>query len=84
MIKFVKFLNSTHHNITFTTEINSRKCLSFLNVLVDNSEPNLVTTSFRKPTHADLYTKWISFVPRGFKMNSIFFRQWNICVKCLS
>ena len=71
VIEFEKILNSIHPNIAFTTELQSKNCLSFLDVLVDNSGPTLVTSTFRKPTHTGLYTKWNSFVPRRFKINLI-------------
>ena len=45
--------------------------LSFLNVLVDNSGPNLVTNTFRKFTHTELCIKWNSFVLHRFEMNLI-------------
>ena len=84
MIEFEKILYSIHPNIAFTTELQSKNPTiqesltllsqqnynsSFLNVLVDNSGPNLVTSSFRKPNHTGLYTNWNSFVLRRFKIN---------------
>ena len=57
VIAFEKILYSTHPNIAFTTELQSKNRLSFLDVLVDNSGSNLVTSTFRKPTHTELYTK---------------------------
>ena len=71
VIEFEKILNSIHPNIAFTTELQSKNRLSFLDVRVDNSGPNLVTSTFRKPTHTGLYTKWNSIVPRRFKINLI-------------
>ena len=71
IIEFEKILNSIHPSIAFTTELQSKNRLSFLNVLIDNSRPNLVTSTFRTPTHTRLYTKWNSFVPRRFKINLI-------------
>ena len=71
VIEFEKILNSIHPNIAFTTELQSKNRLSFLDVLVDNSGPSLVTSTFRKPIHTGLCTKWNSFVPRRFKINSI-------------
>ena len=71
VIEFEKILNSIHPNIAFTTDLQSKNRLSFQDVLVDNSGPSLVTSTFRKPTHTGLYTKWNSFVPRRFKINLI-------------
>ena len=49
----------------------SKNCLSFLDVLVDKSGLNLLTSTFCKPTHTGQYTKWNSFVTQRFKMNLI-------------
>ena len=68
VIEFEKFLNSIHPNIAFTKELQSKNRLSFLDVLVDNSGPSLVTSTFRKPTHTGLCIKWNSFVSRRFKL----------------
>ena len=71
VIEFEKILNSIHTNIAFTTELQSKNRLSFLDFLVDNSGPSLVTSTFQKPTHTGLDTKCNSFVPRRFKINLI-------------
>ena len=71
VIKFEKILNVIHPNIAFTTELQSKNRLSFLDVLVDNKGPNLVTSTFCKHTHTGLYTKRNTFVPRRFKINLI-------------
>ena len=57
VIEFEKILFSIHPNIAFTTELQFNNRLSFLHVLVDNSGPDLVTNTFRKPTYTELYTK---------------------------
>ena len=71
IIELEKILNSIHRNIALTTELQSKNRLSFLDVLVDSSGPNLVTSTFRKLTHTGLYTKRNSVVPRRFRMNAI-------------
>ena len=57
--------------MAFITEMQSNNRLSFLDVQVDNSGPNPVSNTFRKPTNTGLHTKWNSFVPRRFKMSLI-------------
>ena len=82
IIEFEKILNSVHPNIAFTTELQSKNRLSFLDVLVDNSGRNLVTTTFRKLTLSGICTKWNSFVPLRFKINLInclLDRCYSIC-----
>ena len=71
VIVFKKILNSIHNNIAFTAEMQSNNRLNFLDVLVDNSRPNPVTSTFREPTNTVLCTKWNSFVPRRYKINLI-------------
>ena len=71
VIEFEKIINSIHPNTALTTELQFKNRLSFLDVLEDNSGPNLVTSAFRKPTHTGLYSKWNSFVPSRFKINLI-------------
>ena len=71
VFEFEKILNSLHPNIAFTIELQPKNRLSFLDFPVDNSGPSLVTSTFRKPTHTGLHTKWNSFVPRRFTINLI-------------
>ena len=80
--EFEKILNSLHPNIAFTTKLQSKNCLNFLDVLIDNSGTNLVTDTYHKTTHTGLYTKWNSFVPRRFKINlfnCLLDRCYRIC-----
>ena len=46
-----KILSNIQLNIAFTAEMQSKNCLIFLNVLVDNDGHNLITSSFSKSTH---------------------------------
>ena len=50
-IELEKISRIIHPNITFITKMQfNNKYLSFLNVLVDNNKPNLVSSTFCKPT----------------------------------
>ena len=75
-------LNEVHSNIKFTTEIQNNKCINFLDVLVDNSSTTVTTSTFRKPTNTELYSKWSSFVPPRYKynlVNCLLDRAYKIC-----
>ena len=64
----IKFKN---YFVVLATKLQFKIRLNFLDVLIDNSGPNLVSSTFRKPTHTGLRTKWNSFVPHRFEMNLI-------------
>ena len=53
VIEFEKILNSIHPNIAFTSELLPKNRLSFLDVLVDNSGPSLVTSTLENPLIKD-------------------------------
>jgi hypothetical protein len=56
LIRFFNHLNSINNNIQFTMEIESKKKLPFLDVLVTrNSDGTLGHSVYRKPTHTDRY-----------------------------
>jgi len=65
-------LNSVHNNITFTKELECGDSLTFLDVLIENTQSGIQTTTYRKPTHSGLYTHWISFIPHHQKRNLVF------------
>ena len=71
VVEFENILNSMHPNIKFTTEMQTNNSLRFLDVLVNNSQSTLSTSTFRKPTHTGLFAKWSSFVPRRYKVNLV-------------
>jgi len=39
----------------------------------------LQTTTYRKPTHPDLYTNWTSFIPHHQKRNLVFGLLDRVC-----
>ena len=56
-IELEKISRIIHPNITFITKMQfNNKYLSFLNVLVDNNKPNLVSSTFCKPTLVGLHS----------------------------
>jgi hypothetical protein len=54
--QFLHHLNSIHENIQFTMEVEEKRRLPFLDVLVEHSADNKLThTVYRKATHTDRY-----------------------------
>ena len=51
------------------TEVNHK--LPFLDVLLDNSNPSLVTSVYRKSTYTGLLTNFLSFAPFSYKLGLI-------------
>jgi hypothetical protein len=54
--KYLDHLNSIHHNIKFTIEVEKNRYLPFLDVLVSRRpDSSLGQNVYREPTHTDLY-----------------------------
>ena len=69
---FFEYLNSQHDNIRFTLERETDKKLAFLDVLLDNSNPDSVRTGvYRKKTYTGLLTNFLSFCPYSYKIGLI-------------
>lgn len=78
-------MNSLHPNIQFTKEeenTQSEPYFPFLDVKVMKSGNSFLTSTYYKPTYTGLYTNWMSFTPRKYKINlvkTLLFRAWQIC-----
>ena len=58
-ILFFDYINDRHPNIRFTMEKEVDKKIPFLDVLIDNSQPqSLITRVYRKKTFTGLLTKF--------------------------
>ena len=83
MEPFINYLNSQHHNINFTCEMESIKTLSFLDIAVSRSNNSFATFVHRKPTFTRFFTNFDSFLPAIYKkkglIHTILFRYMNIC-----
>ena len=78
--RFFHYLNLQHPNIKFTQEAEVSQCLSFLDVLVDNSN-GLKTSVFRKTTFTGLLTSFKSFTSQSYKfglIRNLLFRAYAI------
>ena len=47
------------------------KKLPFLDILLDNSHPSIVTSVYRKKTFTGLLTNYFSFAPLNYKLGSV-------------
>ena len=71
-IIFFDYINSGHPNIRFTMEKEARHKLPFLDVLVDNNNPNsFLTRVCRKKTFTGLLTNYFSFTSYSYKVGLI-------------
>ena len=50
-LRFLKYLNSVHHDIKFTMECGEDDKLAFLDLLIMKSNDNIELKFYRKPTH---------------------------------
>ena len=71
-ILFGDHVNNRHPNIRFTMEKEAHHKLPFLDVLVDNNDPNsLLTRVYRKKTFIVLLTNYFSFTSYSYKVGLI-------------
>ena len=67
IIPFLEYLNSKHHNIKITYEIEKDHCLLFLDVNIMFSDGVLSISFYWKPTFTGLFTNFDSFIPISYK-----------------
>ena len=71
-ILFFDYINSRHPNIRFTMEKEAQHKLPFLDVLIDNNDPNsFLTRVYRKKTFTGLLTNYFSFTSYSYKVGLI-------------
>jgi len=68
---FYTKMNSVHRSVQFTKDFECNNSIPFLDVLVQRTPSGLCTSTYRKPTHTGLYSKWSSFVPLQYKRNLV-------------
>ena len=70
--RFHNHLNSINPHIQFTVEVESNNSLPFLDVLLTHeSDGNITTSVYRKPTHTDKYLDFSSHHPLQHKISVI-------------
>ena len=68
-IIFFDYINSRHPNIRFTMEKEVHHKLPFLDVLVDNNNPNsFLTRVYLRKTFTGLLTNYFSFTSYSYKL----------------
>ena len=70
-LNFLEYLNQQHPNIKFTFEKEVNQTLPFLDILIDNSSDDIITSVFHKPTYTGLLTNFNSFIPLKYKIGLI-------------
>ena len=82
--KFLSSLNSLHPALHFTFEKEVNQSLPFLDVFIEKSGNNFLTSIYRKPTFTGQYLRWDSFGPTKRKTNligTLVHRALKICSK---
>ena len=69
--RFFSYLNLRHPNIKFTMEKEVNKVIPFLDVLIDNANNILNTTTYHKSSYSGLLLNFNSFTSRFYKISLI-------------
>ena len=69
--EFFNYINTRHPNIKFTMETGLNKIIPFLDVLIDNSQNILKTSTYHKSTYSGLLLNYTSFTSRFYKIGLI-------------
>ena len=64
--KFIRYINSRHLNIKFTSEEEKDNKISFLDFSTSRNNNALETSIFRKSTFSAVYTNFNSFLPTEY------------------
>ena len=80
--EFRGYFNCQHPNIKFTSEIDKKNSISFLDIKVNRFNNSFSTNIYRKVTFSGVFTNFESFIPISYKPNLIFtllFRAFKLC-----
>ena len=69
--EFFNYFNTRHTNIKFTMETEVNKIIPFLDVLIDNSQNILKTSTYHESTYSSLLLNYTRFTSRFYKMGLI-------------
>ena len=84
--KFFEFLNCRNKKIKFAIENESKKILSFLDILIKNEGNHLSTLVYRKKTSIGLFTQFHSLTPASYKIaliKCLLHRPFKISSSCI-
>ena len=70
--EFFNYINTRHPNIKFTIETEVNKIIPFLDVLIDNSQNILKTSTYHKSTYSRFYKIGLikCLIDRAYKINN--------------
>ena len=80
--KFLRYMNSRHQKINFTTEKEINNKLSFLDITIKRAIDKIKTSLFKKSTFSGVYMNFNSFLPTQYKkglLQTLLHRTFNIC-----
>ena len=80
--KFLKYMNSRHHNIKFTFEEEHNNKIAYLDRSITRVGNELQTSLFRKKTFSGVYLNFNSHLPSEYKkglVHTLLYRTYNIC-----
>ena len=84
--EFFDILNSLNPKLKFTCEKEKSELLAFLDVKIQKSDSEFITSVYRKPSFAGQYIQWDSFGPSKRKKNlisTLIHRALSICSKSM-
>ena len=81
---FQQYMNTQHPNMNFTSELEDKNSLAFLDVFItrDVDSGRFITSVYRKPTFSGVYTNYDSFIPTKYKSGLVYtllYRSYRIC-----
>ena len=79
---FLKYMNSCHANIKFTSEIETNGKFNFLDISINRNQNKFETGIYRKPTFSGVFVNYGSFIPASFKLGliqTLLVRAFRIC-----
>ena len=85
--KFCLYLNCQHPNITFTSEIEDKTSISFLDIKINRDNIRFLTSVYQKPTFSGVFTNFDSYIPLLYKsglISSLLYRAFKFFIKKLS
>ena len=68
---FFNYLNQQHPNIKFTIEYNIDNKIAFLDALICNTDNNIITKTYHKPTYTGLLLNFNSFTSFSYKSSLV-------------
>ena len=81
VLKFLRYMNSRHQSIEFSKVEETEGSIAFLDVNLVKTQGKFVTSIYRKETFSNVYSNYLSFIPREYKrglLNTLLYRGYAI------